>query len=153
RGSVCHQMGRLDEATDDYRRVFALSPTHFEARANLALVHLLRGRWEQGWDGYEFRFYKKSNAVYRPDNPASEWSGEPLDGGRILLFAEQGFGDAIQFIRYVPVLRAMGAQVTVMAHRRLHRLLATVAPGIEFVAQVTPQMRFDFQAPLMSLPR
>jgi len=153
RGSVYHQMARFDDAADDYRRVFALNPMHFEARANLALIQLLRGRWQQGWEGYEFRFYKKSNAVYRPNNPASEWSGEPLNGRRLLLFAEQGFGDAIQFIRYVPALQAMGARVTVMAHRRLHRLLGTVAPGVEFVAAATPEMRFDFQAALMSLPR
>lgn len=153
RGSVYHEMGRIDDAVADYVRVFALDPMHFEARTNLALINLLHGRWEQGWDGYEFRFYKKSNAVFRPNNPASEWSGEPLGGRRILLFAEQGFGDAIQFIRYVPALQAMGAGVTVMANRRLHRLLGTVAPGIDFTATATPEMRFDFQAPLMSLPR
>ena len=153
RGSVHHDAGRFDEATADYRQVFALNPMHFEARANMALTQLLLGDWEHGWDGYEFRFYKKSNASYRPDNPASEWSGEALEGRRILLFAEQGFGDAIQFIRYIPEIQARGAQVTVMANRRVHRLLGTVAPGVEFVTTATPAMHFDFQAPLMSLPR
>lgn len=153
RGSVHRDLGRFDDAAADYRQVFALNPMHFEARANLALTQLLLGDWERGWDGYEFRFYKKNNAAYRPDNPASEWSGEPLAGRRVLLFAEQGFGDAMQFIRYVPTIQAMGATVTVMAQRRLHRLLGTVAPGVDFVTAATPNMRFDFQAPLMSLPR
>jgi tetratricopeptide (TPR) repeat protein len=153
RGSAWHDLGRFDDAIADFRQVFARNPMHFEARANLALAQLLLGHWEQGWDGYEFRFHKKQNATFRPDHPASEWSGEPLDGRRILLFAEQGFGDAIQFVRYVPALQAMGAHVTVMAHRRLHRLLATAGEGIEFVAAAMPEMRFDYQAPLMSLPR
>ena len=153
RGSTYRELGRFDEAVADYQMALAIDRTHVEARTNLALTHLLRGEWEQGWEGYEFRFHKKCNATARPDNPASTWTGEPLDGRRILLFAEQGFGDAIQFIRYVPALQAMGAQVTVMVHRRLHCLLGTVAEGGAFVAAVTPHMRFDFQAPLMSLPR
>ena len=138
---------------DDYRRAFTLNPDHFEARGNLALTQLLMGDWEQGWEGYELRFRKRHNAARRPVHPASEWAGEPLTGRRILLFAEQGYGDAIQFIRFLPAIKALGGHITVLADRRLHRLLSTVAIDAEFIDFVSPDTKFDFQIALMSIPR
>jgi len=153
RGSAHHAMRRFAEAKRDYRHALRLAPQHVEARASLALTQLLLGEWEEGWEHYELRFRRRHNAARRPDHKASEWMGEDLAGKRLLLFGEQGFGDMIQFVRFVPLMRQRGAQVTVAVPRRLHRLLATVAGDADFVDRVTPEMNFDFQIALMSLPR
>jgi tetratricopeptide (TPR) repeat protein len=153
RGSVFHAMRRFDEAKRDYHHTLRLSPGHIEARASLGMTHLLLGEWEEGWEHYELRFRKRHNAARRPDNPASEWVGECLAGRRLLLYGEQGFGDMIQFVRFVPLMRKLGATITVMVPRRLHRLLATIEGEAEFVDAVSPDMKFDFQIALMSLPR
>jgi tetratricopeptide (TPR) repeat protein len=151
RGSVFRDMSRFDDAIRDYEHAIALAPGHIEARWSLGLTELLLGNWEAGWENYELRFRKRQNPSRRPGNPAPEWLGEDLAGCHILVYGEQGFGDVIQFIRFVPVLRAGGAKVTVLTHRRLHRLLAM--PDVELVAAVTPDMAFDFQIALMSIPR
>lgn len=153
RGSVFREIGHLDEALADYRRALALNPDHVGTRANLALTELLLGDWASGFDGYELRFRKWKNRVFQPETGALGWRGEALTGKSILLYGEQGFGDAIQFIRYVPQLLARGARVTVLCDRRLHRLFSTVAAGVEFIERVEPGRPFDFQIALMSLPR
>ena len=153
RGSVFHAMRLFDDAKRDYRHTLKLDPGHVEARASLGLTHLLLGEWEEGWEHYELRFRKRHNAARRPDNPASEWFGEDLAGKRLLLYGEQGFGDMIQFVRFVPLMRERGAAVAIQVPRRLHRLLSTIQGDAEFVDTVTPDMRFDFQIALMSLPR
>ncbi|HXC57378.1 MAG TPA: tetratricopeptide repeat protein [Rhizomicrobium sp.] len=153
RGSVHHAMRLFAQAKRDYRHTLALSPHHMEARSSLGLTQLLLGEWEEGWENYELRFRKRQNAARRPAHPASQWAGEALAGKHILLYGEQGFGDVIQFVRFVPLLQSLGARVTVMAHRRLHRLLATVAADVAFVDAVSPAQEFDFQSALMSLPR
>ena len=152
RASVYRDLARFDEAIADYRRAMTLVPGHVEARANLALTELLLGDWEHGFDGYELRFRKRKNRHCMPDNPAPKWAGETLAGKRVLLFAEQGYGDAIQFIRFVPLLLAKGARLTVQCQQRLQRLLATVAPGVAFVERARPEDGFDYQIALMSLP-
>jgi tetratricopeptide (TPR) repeat protein len=153
RGSVYHDMRRFPEALSDYNRAVALNPDHREAYASIGLIQLLIGDWAPGWENYERRFRKKSNAARRPNNHASDWIGEPLNGRSILLYGEQGLGDVIQFIRFVPILQGMGATVTVMVTRRLHRLLSVLGPEVTFVEAVSPDTKFDFQIALMSLPR
>src|SRR5579872_4386147 len=153
RGSVYREIGRFDEALADYRRALQLNPDHVGVRANLALTELLLGDWAAGFEGYELRFRKWKNRVFIPDNGAPTWRGETLAGKSILLYGEQGFGDAIQFIRYVPQLLAQGARVTVLCDRRLHRLFSTVASGVEFISALEPDKAYDFQIALMSLPR
>jgi tetratricopeptide (TPR) repeat protein len=153
RGSVYRDISRFDDAMRDYRDALSLAPGHIEARWSLGLTQLLLGDWEQGWENYELRFGKRYNASRRPDNPAPEWLGEPLAGRRILLYGEQGNGDVIQFVRYAAALEAQGAEVTVLTHRRLHRLLSSVGATVKFASAVTPEQPFDFQIALMSIPR
>lgn len=152
RASVYHDTRRFDEALRDYRHALALNPRHREAPASIGLTQLLLGDWEQGWENYELRFRKRHNAARRPA-AASEWAGEKLAGRTILLYGEQGLGDIIQFIRFVPMLEALGAIVTVLVTRRMHRLLATLGARARFVDSIAPNERFDFQIALMSLPR
>jgi tetratricopeptide (TPR) repeat protein len=153
RGTVYHDTRRFAEALSDYKHAVQLNPDHREAYASIGLVQLLIGDWAPGWENYERRFRKKSNAARRPNNHASDWIGEPLDGRSILLYGEQGLGDVIQFIRFVPILQSMGATVTVMVTRRLHRLLSVLGPEVTFVEAVSPDTKYDYQIALMSLPR
>jgi hypothetical protein len=109
----------------------------------------MTGNFEQGWPAYESRF----KAMGIPERGFSEphWAGEDLCGRRILVHAEQGLGDAIQFVRYVPMLRERGASVILEAPRGLTPLFAGIADAV--VEAGAPLPDFDCHAPLLSLPR
>ncbi len=111
------------------------------------------GDFSAGWRGYEARWAVGALASQRRNFTAPLWLGkESLDGKTILLHAEQGFGDTLQFVRYAPLLAGRGAKVVLEVQRELVRLL-TCLPGITaVVAHGTPLPGFDFHCPLLSLP-
>ena len=110
------------------------------------------GRFEQGWPGYEWRWKCKEFGSLPPFQPPL-WDGSSLDGRTILVHAEQGLGDTLQFIRYVPSLHQRGGRVILMCQPPLVRLL-TRSPGIErLLAHGDPVPEFDVHTPLLSLPR
>ena len=151
RGAALEKLGRYEEALAAYNDALRLNPQFVEAHRNRALLLLLRGEWEQGWQEYEWRW--KAPDVRIPNIPAPRWEGEPLQGKRILLWAEQGLGDTIQFIRYARLVKALGAHVVVACPPRLVELVKT-APGIDEVLPDCYSLpACDVQAPLMSLPR
>ncbi len=152
RAGTLRDMSRFGDAQRDYIQALALNPNHFEARWNLGLTQLLLGDWALGWPNYELRFRKRRNASARTGHPAPEWTGENLAGRSILLYGEQGFGDALQFIRFAPLLQAQGATVTVLTNRRLHRILASAGAELAFVEATPLHKHFDFQIALMSIP-
>ncbi|MGH9663569.1 MAG: tetratricopeptide repeat protein [Bryobacteraceae bacterium] len=149
-GNVLLALGHPEEAMDAYWRALTIDPVFAEARWNIAVVQLLLGRYQQGWRGYEWRFRQK-HYVPRPfDRPL--WDRKPLNGRRILLHAEQGLGDTLQFIRYAPLVKALDGVVIVECQEPLVDLLAT-APGIdERIARGETYPDYDCQAPLLSLP-
>ncbi|MBV9045857.1 MAG: tetratricopeptide repeat protein [Alphaproteobacteria bacterium] len=153
RGTLLHGLGQFDAAIKDYARALTIVPSLDDARFNMGLTRLLLGDWARGFEGYELRWKKRANAVWRPDHPAPDWHGDNLSGRHLLLFGEQGAGDTIMAIRFVPALVAGGARVTVLAPKRLHRLLRTVSPDVAFADSVAPDDAYDLQLPLMSLPR
>ena len=151
RGNVCLALARMDEALESYREAIALDPENTEAHFGAALVQLCLGYFREGWKQYEYRWKKKEFAT--PANGLRRWRGdEELDGKTILLIAEQGFGDVIQFVRYAPLVAARGAKVLVGVHSSLTDLVATV-PGISQVLgedEALPDV--DLYCPLLSLP-
>jgi len=152
-GIVLLAQGRADEAAQAYERAIALNPDFAEARNNLALIQLLKGDFEHGWEGYEWRWKLKVAVAPRRDFPQPEWRGEQQAGERVLVHAEQGFGDAIQFCRYIPLMAQRGAKVILEVQPELKRLLASLA-GVDELAtmgEVLPS--FDCHIPLLSLPR
>jgi tetratricopeptide (TPR) repeat protein/glycosyltransferase involved in cell wall biosynthesis len=151
-GNTLKSQGKVQEAIDCYRRVLAIDPHHASAHNNLGHALLLSGDLPQGFAENEWRWQVANYKPPRPPLPQPMWDGSDLSGKTILLYAEQGFGDTIQFIRYVPLVAQRGGTVIVECQPLLVRLLQTVA-GIDRViprGEVLP--KFDVQAPLLSLP-
>jgi tetratricopeptide (TPR) repeat protein len=151
RGDVLAELGRPEAALTNYDRAITLKPDLTEAYWNQSLCRLMIGDYETGWKLYEWR-WKAGLARARPELPEPPWLGEtPIDGKTILVHAEQGFGDAIQFCRYLPML-AERATVILDVRRPLSRLLSRL-PGVSRVITFEDTLPpFDAWIPMMSLP-
>jgi tetratricopeptide (TPR) repeat protein len=144
--------GQLDEATAIYRRAIELDPNLPEAHYNLSLALLMAGDLEKGWPEYEWRWKSRNFSAYSRGFSQPVWDGGDLKGRTILLYAEQGFGDTIQFIRYAPLVAGRGGRVIVEAPPPLIGLLRQV-PGVEqWIPSGEPLPAFDVQCSPMSLP-
>jgi hypothetical protein len=155
RGIVLKELHRFDEALGDFDRAIACDPTNITARYNRGLLALLLGRLPEGFDDYETRWLDPRGSLHalRRDFTAPRWNGdEPLGGRRILLYAEQGFGDTLQFCRYIPTIAAAGAHVVLEVPAALVALLADLEGVTRIVAAGRALPTFDCHCPLMSLP-
>lgn len=155
RGVVLQEIGELDAALSSYRIACSLRANHAEALSNSALIFLIRGDLAAGWPLYEWRLATPQFLAAHPQKPpGSRWSGnESLVGKRILVFCEQGLGDALQFARYLPLLaeREPQAQITVSARPALHRIFLRLH-GVSAVIDGVQGGGFDFHCALLSLP-
>jgi hypothetical protein len=142
------QLGRHHAALETIERALQLDPGKPEIHLARALALLLLGRWRDGWDAYEWRWKLPGQAPA----PQPLWAGEPLAGRPILLQAEQGFGDTIQMLRYVPLVAERGGRVTLVVPDNLERLAGGV-PGVEAVVKPDRLPPVDLHLPLLSLPR
>jgi tetratricopeptide (TPR) repeat protein len=149
-GFALKRQGKLDEAATCYRRALELRPDFAACRLNQAVLWLLRGDFAHGWPEYESRW--PAGKVAARDFRQPLWDGRPLEGRTILLHAEQGFGDTIQFIRYAPLVEQRGARVIVECPKPLVRLLAAWPRLKQVVLQGEPLPPFDVHSPLLSLP-
>lgn len=152
-GNAFLALNRMEEALASYAAVISLDPHHAEANFNEALTRLCIGDFREGWRKYEYRWERKKFAAQRPNFPRPLWrGGNELQGKTILLCAEQGMGDTIQFVRYAPLVAARGAKVLLGVHRPLTALLASV-PGVsQVIADGEALPDFDLYCPLLSLP-
>jgi tetratricopeptide (TPR) repeat protein len=149
------ELRRLDEAIATFRQAILADPEDAAAQWNLALLQLLLGDFEAGWAGQEARWKNNSlsSSLY-PSFSQPKWLGaEPLAGKTIVAYANEGIGDTIQFVRYMPMLAARGARVVLVVPDPLYALLS----GMEGVAECRPQSATplpdcDFHVPLSSLP-
>ena len=150
-GTLLLQLGRLEEAIAAHRRTVELYPDCAGARLGLGMGLLLQGKFAEGWPLFEAR---REIECFGAQNPAlPRWSGEALDGRRILLHAEQGLGDVIHFCRYAALVSERGGRVVLQAYEKMRRLL-TGQPGIEqFVAGGDPVPPCDLECPLLSLAK
>jgi Flp pilus assembly protein TadD len=147
------ELGRLDEAEETCRQALAANPNYPEAETNLGMIQLMQGNMGEGWWHYEQR-WKIPPLATLPRLPDDQrWrGGETIEGKTILLLAEQGFGDVIQFCRYAPMLKQMGAQVILAVPNELERLLGSLRGVDRLVARDDQLPEFDLHCPLMSLP-
>lgn len=152
-GSALREAGRLREAIEAYREALRLKPDHAEAHLNLSMALLAAGEYAEGWREYEWRWQgARENQGYNRNFPQSQWQGQPLHGETILLHAEQGLGDALQFIRYAPLVAKRGGRVVVECQPGLLALFARI-PGIDKVIERGDALPdFSWHCPLMSLP-
>ena len=142
----------LDAAAEAFRRSLALQPGFAQARWNLSLALLAAGRLREAWPHYEARHEVSVFADPSPPPAAKRWDGADAAGKRILLTAEQGLGDAIQFARLATLLAARGARVVLQAPAPLARLFRSLEGVDEVVPAGSPLPAYDAWLPLLSLP-
>lgn len=152
RGCTVLDGERHREAIADFGRAVLLRPDHHDARRNLGMTALQVGDLATGWPAYEARLADRGKFPRRFDLP--RWRGEPLRGRTIVLHAEQGFGDVLQFVRYAPLVVRAGGRVVIEVRRPLARLLRSLpdAASMRIVEWGEPMPACDLECPIMSLP-
>ncbi len=149
-GFVLYGLGEVAEASECFHRLRALQPDSAEATANLGIIHLLQGDLAAGWAEYESR--GKVGVGDERRLLQRRWKGEPLGGERILLYAEQGLGDTLQFVRYVPLIADRGGQVVLEVQPELRGLLSGTEGAVQVMSRGEALPEFTWQCPLLSLP-
>jgi tetratricopeptide (TPR) repeat protein len=145
-GNVLLEQGRPQAAHQSFERALALDPTHEAAHWNDGLALLIAGDLPNGFR--QWRWQVPASRRFA----VPEWRGEPLHGATVLVHAEQGFGDTIQFARYLPLVARRGGRIVLEAPSALHRLLVGI-DGVERVLAIgDPLPDFGWHAPLLSLP-
>lgn len=154
RGYALRALARHDEALDAFHHARTLNSTRDttrnDASFNAALGELQLGHFETGWPLYESRWNNVQLKKHDPGFSEPRWQGEDIHDKTLLVYAEQGMGDVIQFSRYCPMVAARAGKVIFLVHPSLNHLMATLPGNCEIVSQAPPP--FDVQIPLMSLP-
>jgi tetratricopeptide (TPR) repeat protein len=152
-GLIFRIEGRNEEALACYRKAVQLDPEDAPAHWNLSNVLLLIGNYREGWE--EFEWFRKTEDYSKRQRrfPQPLWDGSDIKGLTILLHAEEGFGDTLQFIRYAPLVAENGAKVIVESQKELTLLLKNVKGIQNVISHGSELPAFDIHCPLMSLPR
>jgi len=155
-GVAYKESGQCDRAIASYDRAITLQPDYADAHWNRTLALLLKGDLAEGWTHYQAHYEALKTRAIHPKDDHPLWHGEPLNGQRILVRFEQGLGDNLQFIRYLPLVKQRGGTVIYQAKPALHALLKGFE-GIDELIEVTPDPHvyadYDVQISLMDLPR
>jgi tetratricopeptide (TPR) repeat protein len=149
-GNALAALGDYEKATICFTRSVEMAPASALSHWNLGLMYLTRGDFERGWPEYEWRL---AAPQFKPPvaSPRPRWDGSDLAGRRILLHAEQGLGDAIQFVRFVPHVARRGGKIRIVCHQRLVRLFTSI-PDVEHCSAFEdPLPEHDVHSPLASL--
>ncbi len=150
---LCHaQLGDHDAALRHYEQALLLQADHPHARFNRAMQLLRRGRYRDGWVEYEWRW--RSGQLTWPEIPRPRWDGGPLDGRAVLVHTEQGVGDVLMFLRFLPRVRTdLGGRLVFACQKALQPLLRTL-PWVDhwFPIDEPAPINFDAYLPLLSLP-
>lgn len=153
RGVALKELQRLDEAISSYDRAIALKPEHEEAIWNKSIALLLNGNLESGWKLHESRWKRPEARKHLRSFPVPLWLGQQsLQSKTILLHAEQGLGDALQFCRYAKLVSSLGARTILEVPRALLGVLATLDGVNELRENGSTAGGFDYHCPLLSLP-
>ncbi len=149
-GRCLRGLGRYQEAVDYLRPMIDRFPDYPDLSMQAAMSLLALGQYQEAFEQYQARW--KTGELKVHDIPLPRWQGEPLEGKRVLVLPEQGFGDCVLMLRHLPDLKALGPQVTLVVEKPLLRLLQTVQGADEVVAQAKPE-GFDYFIHVMDLAR
>jgi tetratricopeptide (TPR) repeat protein len=148
--------GQLSSAIENYRQALVLKPDYIDAHWNLSHTLLLSGNFFDGWREYEWRFQLPGQKdIYPHRYEVPRWDGASFQGKRLLVHDEQGLGDTLQFMRYLPLVKVLGGTVIFEVRKQLLTLLKNVSGIDELVERSSdghPPIGFDLYVPLMSLP-
>ncbi|MBW3041038.1 glycosyltransferase family 9 protein, partial [Prochlorococcus marinus] len=153
-GNVLSDIGNLKEAELSLRKAIELNPDYVEASANLSVLELLRGDYKNGLENYEFRFHQKKTIIHsKPQINKVDNNKLPKDE-KLLIISEQGLGDTLQYMRYIPYLREQGFNVSFCAQEKLHSLIkaSNIDPN-PLTPEQANQVSEGQWLPLLSLPR
>jgi len=155
-GTVLKAQNRLEEAEAALFEALRLNPNFTEAHFTLGQVLLHREKYAEGWSHYEWRWRLPQYSWLRNlhgDFIQPRWQGEDIRGKTLLVYAEQGAGDTLQYARYIPLLaERTGARVIFAVHRQLVRLLSQIGEAQVIPLEESPLPPFDLHCPLLSLP-
>lgn len=155
RGAILQNLGQYHQALACYEKAIQLKPDLSDAHNNEGMCRLLLGDFVKGWEKYESRWHVGKYKGTRPKFEQPLWLGkEPLQGKTILLYAEQGLGDTLQFCRYAKLVAAQGATVLLAVQSPLTSLLADLE-GVHMIYAIEDREAlpaFDYHCPLLSLP-
>jgi tetratricopeptide (TPR) repeat protein len=150
--AVCRSAGRLDEAIAAGRKAVELAPDRAVVHYDLGTALIRRGDFVEGWPHYDWRWKVESFVMGSRDYPQPIWDSGELNGRRILLYPEQGFGDVLQFCRYVPMVAKLGGKVVLESFGELGRLLSNLQGVEKLIPQNATVADVDLHCPLLSLP-
>lgn len=154
RGTALHELRRPSEAIASFDRALEIRPDSPKPRWNRSCCRLVLGDLERGFEEYEWRWKLSEHSRFRRSLTQPLWDGrQSIEGKTILLRAEQGFGDTIQFCRYVPLVRTRGAQVILEVQSALKSLISSIEGASLVLASGEKVPPFDYHCPLLSLPR
>jgi tetratricopeptide (TPR) repeat protein len=152
RGHAWRRLDKPRQALEDFKSAIAVAPNFAEAHFEEAMALLTLGDFAAGLRAYEWRWATGAFAAQRRQLRSPLWLGQGAIAGKtILLHAEQGFGDTIQFIRYAPMVAGLGARVVVEVQPELQTLLSQIG-DVDVIPSGRPLGEFDWQCPLLSLP-
>jgi tetratricopeptide (TPR) repeat protein len=152
RGLTFQSMRKVDDALKDFNNAITINPNHADAQWNKSLLEIMIGNFQEGWLGYEWRWKSYSKKWARTFKEPLWLGQESLKGKTIYIYPEQGFGDFIQFCRFVPMLLKLDAQVILEAPPLLTSLALSLKGNIKIIKSGELAPYFDYQCPMMSLP-
>jgi len=155
-GKIHHARGEIQEALAWARRALILRPDHAAAHVAVAEALLLSGDYAEGWAEYAWRFRLPGAAPFLPEHlrlGRPQWQGEPLGDGPLMLVGDQGFGDVIQFSRYIPWARAQTEEVFLATSKEMAPLIARLFPDLEIQMRWADCRNFAAFSALSGLPR
>lgn len=147
---VAHR--KVEAALSCYERSLAINPQDPEVHFNYSRALLLVGRYVSGWEENEWRWQTNHYKTLSPTLPYPRWDGSPLEGKRIILISEQGFGDALQLVRYASLVKQRGGWVIVQCRKELQRLFKTVSGINDVCIFGEPPPLAEVAFPMFSLP-
>lgn len=150
--NLAQDTGNFEAGLAAYRHALSLAPEDAQIHYNLGLSLLTLGQFQEGWREAEWRWKAAGIDLDKVAFNAPFWKGENLAGGTLLLWAEQGLGDTIMFVRYIRLLAEQGAKVLLQAHKSLHPLLESLEGLHGLFAEGDSLPSYDYQAPLLAVP-